>query len=126
MGALKFETKGDWKNTFSFLTRAKKINIKKVLEKYGKKGLAALYEATPKDTGVTASSWYYEITQGKDYSEITFCNSNAPSGVKVAVLLQYGHATRNGGWIEGIDYINPALRPIFDKLADDAWKEVTR
>ena len=88
--------------------------------------MEALARATPKDTGKTADSWDYEITEQKGRLKITWTNSNLNDGVSIAVLLQYGHATRNGGWVEGIDYINPAIRPIFDKIAKEAWKEVTQ
>lgn len=126
MGGLSLKTKGDWKDTFSFFTRAKKFKIDSVLTKYGQMGVDALKEATPKDTGVTAASWYFTVEKSKYGATISFCNSNAPSGVKVAVLLQYGHATRNGYWVEGIDYIYPALNPIFNNMAKEAWEEVTK
>lgn len=96
------------------------------LNKYGEMGVEALSRATPKDTGLTASSWSYEIKRGKESSSIVWTNSNVNDGVPVAVILQYGHATRNGGYVEGIDYINPALNSVFKNIADMAWKEVTR
>ena len=88
--------------------------------------MAALASATPVDTGLTASSWYYEISNKNGSAMISFHNSNVQNGVPIAIILQYGHGTRNGGWVEGRDYINPAIRPIFDRIADDAWKEVTK
>ena len=88
--------------------------------------MAALASATPVDTGLTASSWYYEISNKNGSAMISFHNSNIQNGVPIAIILQYGHGTRNGGWVEGRDYINPAIRPIFDRIADDAWKEVTK
>lgn len=100
-------------------------SYRKVLERYGKKGVAALAAATPKDTGKTASSWSYEISEGKDTLSLTWKNTNINDGVNIAIILQYGHGTRNGGYVRGVDYINPALKPIFDELADAAWKEVT-
>lgn len=121
-----FTVKGDFKKSFGFFKNAKKMPEDSTLMKYAELGLQALIAGTPRDTGITAESWYYEIERSKSGASINFCNSNAPRGVKVALLLQYGHATRDGGWVEGVDYINPALKPVFDKLADDAWKEVTR
>ena len=96
------------------------------LDKYGQEGVAALASATPKDTGLAASSWYYQIERKKGSIIIRYCNSDIENGVPIAVILQYGHATKNGGWVEGRDYINPAIRPIFDKIVDNAWREVTR
>lgn len=96
------------------------------LDKYGREGVAALEAATPVDTGLTARSWFYKIERKDGLVSITFNNSNVQNGVPIAIILQYGHATRNGGWVEGRDYINPAIQPIFDKIAKDAWREVTK
>ena len=96
------------------------------LDKYGKEGVAALASATPVDTGLTASSWSYEIKQKNGSISISFKNSNIQNGVPIAIILQYGHGTRNGGWVQGRDYINPAIQPIFDRIANDAWREVTK
>ena len=96
------------------------------LDKYGQEGVAALASATPVDSGLTASSWYYEITHTKDSSTITFLNSHVNDGVPIAIILQHGHGTGTGGWVEGRDYINPAIQPIFDKIANNAWREVTK
>ena len=87
--------------------------------------MAALASATPVDTGLTASSWYYEIKRQNGIVALNFCNSNVNKGVPIAIILQYGHGTSNGGWVEGRDYINPAIQPIFDRIAKDAWREVT-
>lgn len=115
---------GDFSKTEAFFNRLKYKTPEKMFEKYGEIGVNALRNATPVDTGLTASSWYYTITVNKNGSRIEFRNSNIQNGwVPVAILLQYGHATKNGGWVEGKDYINPAIQPLFDKLADDAWKE---
>ena len=95
-------------------------------EKVWKSSLGPTFITASKDTGRTADSWDYEITERKGRLKITWTNSNLNDGVSIAVLLQYGHATRNGGWVEGTDYINPAIRPIFDKIAKEAWKEVTQ
>lgn len=123
---IEFRHKGDFVKTTKYLTRAKKGVHLSSLNKYGREGVAALASATPVDTGLTASSWYYEIKQKSGVVEISFCNSNIQNGVPIAIILQYGHATRNGGWVEGRDYINPAIQPIFDKITQDAWREVTR
>ena len=95
------------------------------LNRYGREGVRALSAATPVDSGETASSWSYDIIREDGRTSIVFSNSNIQNGVPIAIILQYGHATRNGGWIEGRDYINPAIQPIFDKIVEDAWKEVT-
>ena len=124
---ISFEHKGDFSNTFNFLNKIRKNNFEKMLIKCGELGVAALSSATPVDTGLTAKSWYYEIKRENGRISLNFCNSNIQNGwCNVAIILQYGHATRNGGWVEGMDYINPAIRPIFDKLAKDAWEEVTK
>lgn len=117
--------KGDFSKVTKYFERLKKAARISVLDKYGKAGVAALSSATPVDSGLTASSWYYEIESQNGYVAINFCNSNINKGVPIAIILQYGHATGTGGWVEGRDYINPAIQPIFDKIANDAWKEVT-
>lgn len=120
---IRFEQKGNFSKLTRYFERIKKINLKD-LEKYGNKGVAALKSATPVDTGLTAGSWYYEIHKSDGSVTITFNNSNIQNGVPIAVILQYGHGTRNGGWVQGRDYINPAIQPIFDEIANDAWREV--
>lgn len=122
---IKVRQKGDYKVITEYLIKAKKGIKLSDLDKYGKQGVAALSSNTPVDTGLTASSWYYKIERGNGLISISFYNSNVNNGVLIAVILQTGHGTRNGGWVEGQDYINPALRPIFEKIADDAWKEVS-
>lgn len=118
--------KGDFKNLSSFLEKTKeKLNLG-LLDKYGREGVAALQAATPKDTGKTSESWYYKIERKNGSVSLTLHNSNQNKGVPIAIILQYGHATGNGGYVEGVDYINPALRPIFDKIAEEAWKEVKK
>ena len=118
--------KGDFKNLSSFLEKTKeKLNLG-LLDKYGREGVTALQAATPKDTGKTSESWYYKIERKNGSVSVTFHNSNQNKGVPIAIILQYGHATGNGGYVEGVDYINPALRPIFDKIAEEAWKEVKK
>ena len=123
---IKIRQKGDFKKLTSFLERAKESLDIGVLDKYGRKGVAALSSATPVDTGLTASSWFYKIENKNGVAKIEFHNSNIQNGVQIAVILQYGHGTRNGGYVVGRDYINPAIQSVFDELAKNAWKEVAR
>lgn len=117
--------KGDFRNLEKFLKKNKQISFRSILEEYGRKGVDALRLATPVDTGKTANSWSYDVEIKQDEAIITWSNSNTPYGVPVAILIQYGHGTRNGGYVQGIDYINPAMKSIFEDLANKAWKEVT-
>ena len=119
-----FTSKGNFSKTYKFLNKVLRQDYMNVLDKYGQKGVDALRRATPKESGLTADSWDYVITKKGDDIRIHFVNSNIQNGVNVAILLQYGHATKSGGYVQGIDYINPTLAPIFEKLADEAWKEV--
>lgn len=121
---ISFRQKGDFSKTEKFLKKSLGKDYRSLLEKYGEYGVRALSAATPIESGVTAASWSYEIVQNGSSISIIWKNSNIQKGVNIAVILQYGHATRNGGWVEGRDYINPALKPIFDDLAEKAWKEV--
>lgn len=121
-----FRQKGDFSKLTRYLEKVKSTVKLSDLDKYGKEGVAALAAATPVDTGLTASSWSYEIKHGNGTVSISFKNSNIQNGVPIAIILQYGHGTRNGGWVQGRDYINPAIQPIFDKIANDAWREVTK
>ncbi len=121
-----FRQKGDFGKLNGYLERVKEGLKLSALDRYGQEGVRALAEATPKDTGLTASSWQYRIVRGKESVSITFDNTNIQNGVPIAIILQYGHATRNGGYVQGIDYINPAVRPIFEKIAEEAWEEVKR
>ena len=123
---ISFRQKGDFSKLTRFLERAKEAVHIGDLDKFGKEGVAALASATPVDSGETANSWYYEIENRKGSVKISFHNSNVQNGVPIAVILQYGHGTRNGGWVQGRDYINPAIQPIFDEIANNAWKEVTK
>lgn len=121
-----FRHKGDLSRTYRFLNKAKEaVNFKK-LDEYGRAGVSALAAATPVDSGKTASSWYYEIERGAGVVSIVFKNSNVNKGVPIAIILQYGHGTGTGGWVQGRDYINPAIQPLFEKMAKEAWEEVTR
>lgn len=123
---ISFRQKGDFSKLTRYLEKVKeKVKIGN-LDKYGQEGVAALSSATPVRTGLTANSWYYKIEQSKDSVTLSFHNSNIQNGVPIAIVLQYGHATRDGGWVEGRDYINPAIQPIFDRIAEEAWKEVKR
>lgn len=122
---LSITQKGSWKQTEKFLRKSMGKNYRSILEKYAKQGVAALSAATPMDTGVTANAWNYEIIQNEGGLMIQWFNYNVVNGVNIALILQTGHGTRNGGYVRGRDYINPALRPIFDKMAEDIWKEVT-
>ena len=121
-----FRQKGDFSKLTRFLEKAKEAVKLGDLDKYGREGVAALASATPVDSGLTASSWGYKITHGKESATISFYNSNIQNGVPIAIILQYGHGTRNGGWVQGRDYINPAIQPVFDRIANDAWREVTK
>lgn len=116
---------GNFNKTEKFLKKMSKGGIFKTLSGYGQRGVSALAAATPRRSGKTASSWSYEIEQGVGSYSIVWKNSNTNQGVNIAVILQYGHGTRNGGFVQGRDYINPAMRPIFDQIANEAWREVT-
>ena len=123
---ISFRQKGNFSKFTRFLEKAKEAVHIGDLDKYGKEGVTALSSATPVDTGLTANSWYYKITNKNGSITISFHNSNIQNGVPIAIILQYGHATGNGGWVQGRDYINPAIQPIFDKIAEDAWREVSK
>lgn len=125
-GIITIREKGNFKATTQFLNRSKQKKFLSNLDEYGKRGVQALQDATPMRTGATAEAWDYSIVRGKDKTELIWTNSNAPQGVQVAVLIQYGHATRNGSWVEGLDYINPALAPIFEEFAREIGREVTK
>ena len=123
---IKFRHKGDFSKSIKYLGKVKKPIRPGMLDKYGREGVAALASATPVDSGLTASSWYYKIENNNGSAKISFHNSNVQNGVPIAIILQYGHGTGTGGWVEGRDYINPAIRPIFDKIVNEAWREVTK
>lgn len=118
------KVKGSFAKTEAFLKKASKMQICAILNKYGAKGVEALSKNTPVDTGLTAESWSYEIVETGSGYKIYWKNSNIVDGVPIAIILQYGHGTGTGGYVQGRDYINPALQPVFDELADSAWKEV--
>lgn len=119
-------SKGDFKKTKNFLESVTKRDIYSSVERYAQDGVSALSAATPVDSGETASSWYYEIEKTGSVWSITWMNSHSNQGVPIAIILQYGHGTGTGGYVAGRDYINPAIKPVFDKIADGVWKEVTK
>lgn len=123
---IKFVQKGDFKKTNSYFERLLELIKLGKLDAYGRRGVQALHDATPVDTGKTANSWNYEIVRRGEKVSIIWKNSNINDGVPIAIILQYGHGTRNGGYVTGIDYINPAIKPVFDDIARDIWNEVTR
>lgn len=125
MGAIISTTqRGDFSKTDRFLHGIIQYHYRHKLIHYGEKGVAALKAATPKESGATAEGWSYEIVEEKGRTAVYWRNSHVVNGVNIALVLQYGHATRNGGFVEGIDYIPPAIRPVFDQMAKEVWKEV--
>lgn len=122
---IKFKHKGSLNSTKAFLRRNKKIDFS-VLEKFGDEGIAALKAATPVDTGETATSWSYRIVEERENVRIEWYNTHVVDGVPIAIIIQYGHATGTGGYVEGLDYINPAIKPIFERIVDNIWREVKR
>lgn len=123
---IKFKHRGNFSKLTRYLERVKQAIRMGLLDRYGREGVEALSAATPFETGLTARSWYYKIENRTGSAKIIFGNSNVQDGVPIAIILQYGHGTGNGGWVQGRDYINPAIQPIFDRIVNDAWKEVTK
>ena len=123
---ISFRQKGDFSKLSRYIEKAREAAKIGILDKYGREGVAALASATPVKTGKTASSWVYEINRQNGSVSIVFKNTNIVTGVPIAIILQYGHGTGTGGWVEGRDYINPAIQPIFDEIANKAWREVTK
>ncbi len=123
---IKFTQKGDLSKVTQYLERQRSSNRKKLLDKYGALGVEYLRDATPKDTGKTASSWSYSINSSKDKMSIEWSNSNVNKGVPIAIILQYGHGTGTGGYVQGRDYINPAIQSVFDEMSKELWEEMTR
>jgi len=121
---IEFGQKGDFSKLNNFLEKSRESINLGLLNKYGRDGVKALSSETPVDTGLTAESWYYKITRTNGQAILSFHNRHVVNGVPIAIIIQYGHATRNGGWVDGIDYINPAIQPIFMKIANEAWREV--
>lgn len=126
MSVIEFKHKGDFRKTDGFLKSIKHFSIENILRRYGEAGVIALQENTPVDTGKTAASWYYDIEKTATQTKVVWKNSNVNDGVKIAMLIQMGHGTASGTWVEGVDYINPALQPIFDAIARDAFNEIKR
>lgn len=122
---IKLSSQGDYSKLTNFLQKALHKFDASILDKYGRRGVAALQAATPIDSGLASESWYYEIEQSSDGAAIYFCNNDIENGFPVAIMLQYGHGTGTGGWVEGRDYINPAIQPVFDEIVQECWKEVT-
>ena len=123
---ISFRQKGDFSKLSRYIEKAREAAKIGILDKYGREGVAALASATPVKTGKTASSWVYEIKRQNGSVSIVFKNTNIVNGVPIAIILQYGHGTGTGGWVEGRDYINPAIQPIFDEIANKAWRELTK
>lgn len=123
---IRVKQKGNLSKVSNYLIRVKEPVKPDSLDRYGQEGVVALSAATPKDTGLTSNSWEYKINKTRGSVSISFYNTNIQNGVPVAIILQYGHATKNGKWVEGIDYINPALKPLFERIANDVWEEVTK
>lgn len=122
---ISFKHKGDFSKLTKYLNNLKNVSYSSIVNKYGQRGVAALASATPMDTGLTASSWYHKVVEQNGRIEIQFCNSNIQNGCPIAIVLQLGHGTGTGGWVEGRDYINPSIQPIFDEITNEAWREVT-
>lgn len=122
---IRFTHRGTFNRVERFFNRLAKLNYLNILDKYGQEGVRALSASTPVDSGETANSWTYEISHSQNATTISWLNTNVHQNVNIAIILQYGHGTGTGGFVQGRDYINPAMRPVFDKLADEAWKEVT-
>lgn len=123
---ISFKTDGDFSKTKNYFRKLQNALELEILEKYGNEGVRALSSATPVESGLTATSWSFRIERSGSKVTIYFLNSNINQNVNIAIILQYGHGTGTGGWVEGRDYINPAIQPIFDEIADAAWREVTR
>lgn len=124
MSILRMDVSGDYDDTMSWLKKLKFNHLINKLNKYGEMGVDALRDATPKRSGVTSESWSYEIVVKQEKVAIYWTNSNIVKGVCIAVILQYGHGTRNGGYVQGVDYINPAMKPIFEEIENKIWKEL--
>lgn len=121
---MSIDATGDFSNTDRFLRTVSKLDLTRALRSLAQAGVRALASATPVESGATAASWGYELTVSKGQSTITWINSHANRGTNIAIILQMGHGTGTGGWVSGRDYINPAIRPIMDQIAEDAWKVV--
>ena len=123
---VEFKHTGNFQKTDRFCHGLIGLHYAHKMKKYAARGVEALRENTPIDSGETAKAWSYEIVEEPGRTAIYWKNSHVENGVNIAVILRYGHGTRNGGFVEGVDYISPAIRPIFEQMADEAWKEVVR
>lgn len=123
---VKLTYKGDYHRTRKFLRRNSHMQIRQLIRQYAYEGLERLRDATPKDTGITASMWEYEVNYTNSGAEVVYKNNSNSNGIPIVILLQYGHGTRNGAYVQGRDFINPAIQPLFDKIADVIWTEVTK
>lgn len=123
---IKLSSHGNFDKTYKYLNNIENALINGKFDEYGKQGVQALKAATPKDTGKTADSWDYRVIKMKTRVKLEWYNTNENDGVNIAVLIQYGHTTRSGGYVRGIDYINPAMKPTFEKIADEMWKEISK
>jgi len=123
---LSIKTNGDWSKSFDFLEKIRTAKLDRLLNKAGERGRVELFNNTPKDTWLAASSWSYEIEKGRDSATITWHNDDIEGGFNVALLIQYGHGKKGGGYVQGRDYINPSIQSVFEELADDIWKEVSK
>ena len=117
---------GSFKHTEKFLRSVSKLSLEQILDKYGRIGVDALWSATPQDSGITSTSWKYDVETTDDSFTITWSNSSMADTVPIAILIQYGHATGTGGYVQGVDFINPAMKPIFDSIVDNLWNEVKK
>lgn len=122
---ISFQSRGSFKNLEAFLMKSKRSDIYSKLDEYGRMGVAVLSSATPVDSGETAAAWYYRINRSSGSYSISWCNSHVVNGVSVVILLHYGHGTGTGGYVQGRDFINPAIRPAMDKIANEVWKVVS-
>lgn len=125
-GVINFKQKGDFRKTLNWMDRVKELFHKGFLDRYGKEGVDALQSATPVDSGLTSKSWKYDIEHTDGRATIVWSNTNVNKGVNIALILDYGHGTGTGGYVAGRHYISPTIQPIFDKIAEEAWNEVTR
>ena len=123
---IRIKHKGNFNKIEKFFVRMSGAEYLNILERYGRAGVSALASATPTDSGKTAAGWDFVIEHGSKMTSIGWINTNDNDGVNIAIILQYGHGTRTGGYVQGIDYINPAMKPIFDQMSQEVWKEVTR
>ena len=124
MSVLKISSRGDYDKTTRWLKKVQARGYLQKLDQYGQQGVAALEQATPKRSGKTAASWQYDVNINGSKIEIVWRNTNIIDSVPIAVIIQYGHGTGTGGYVEGVDYINPAIKPVFEEITQNVWKEI--